>query len=629
MTEFDVDWSLRRVLGTWIHAYVSSKISRVVDLYDHHVDLSIPEAGEDMYKFYTFVVKIEDILSDENYIKYTDMMPLVDSLIFEIPMSEQAALISWKYLRILCRLIYLFNRMKLNMETFQQVLVKHTPEIIRSIETLQIENPRLRSLHAVLGKSSPLAKTTKVRESLIALVHNSANDNGMNDLFNLSQRHSFVFVSSVIDNAKEIFQPICHFLTIKDSPSLNIIDLMREKIPEAILRQTLWKNIEASPMKEVHFSDVEWSRKREQETGAIAWEFIVRILANEYSDLTVPSSIMDVLNEGNSENLNRLSLLPMRKKLKTSSGNDKPVPVHSIKAVCALLLMSSRTLINCSCSSKTSAFVDKILASHGVSEQTKKSIVKARLIAFAAHEMTKFPIVRPYERYNFRNIFSSYSISSIFDRASNQPFKPATLNEISLVHAVSLGGLEIDSSSMIYLLMSVKRGNANINDSLYRELHDAINSTYEISDVSYDHNDDKVFDDLRGNLNAHVTERKSNYTESLIFCLAFVFRMAYFTNIDVKAVHFIPFIRLLDIIIVKEKSPVTKVCFELFLDNFKLPGSSVKNMTSLHLDNVHVDVRGIFKYLLLILNVQLVESTSPPLTLVDFIEHTKKITLYK
>ncbi|MBT0666700.1 IVSP3-1-like protein [Lissonota sp. PSUC_FEM 10030012] len=629
MSEFDGNWSLRRILATWIHTHVYCLLNNDIDMHEHSVNLAIPQPGEDMYKFYAFVMKIEEILGDEEFRDLKNPLQM-EHLKFEIPSSEQNNPIAWKHLRVLCRLIYIFNRIHAHhLDKLYNVMSAHTPGLVGLIHRLQNENPRLKSL-VIAANGTSLEDTVKVHRSLDVLVHkfDTNNDERVNQLFNLHKHRSFVYVCSVIDEAGMLFEPICQFLPDDQKSSLDIMNLIMEKIPEHILRETLWKNMNVPPSREIDHFDVEFSNQCQQEIGAIAWEFICRVLAVGHAKSTIPMNILD--KERITKFVLPVSLLPANvKDTMIDASRDSLINIHSIMGICALLIMSSNTLANCQCSSKTIDFVMNILAKCDAAKRKAKSSINAKVLAFAAHEMTKFPIVRPNERYHYRNLFSSYRQDYIFGRAENIPFEKGNLNEISFVHGARLGGLEIDHSTMLFLLASIKRSGIVMTDSLYDELRSSINSVYPMSDTNLNEKEDETFSRLRNNANHSVKDRISTYKEFTIFCLSYVLRMAYFTNVDVRASHLIPIVLLLDTNTGAKHLPITSACLQTFLSNLPVESASSANLTSSELENMRVGIRAVFKYLLLVLNVLVMEDTGAQFTLVDFIEHTNAVSLHQ
>ncbi|MBT0666747.1 IVSP3-like protein [Lissonota sp. PSUC_FEM 10030012] len=573
-----------------------------------------------MYKFYTFLVKTEEIVTDELYRgRFNGFRS--ENINFDVPESDQP--ISWEHLRTLCRLINMFNRMQLENVVFQSVLNKHAPDVIGTLDTLQKTNPALKSLSFVVDSSIPLDQTAKIHVALDALVHkpHGNSDERMKQLFKLNKNHSFVFVRGVMDAAEEIFESIYQYLPESEKIVSSVIDLMAERIPERVLHQTLWKNINVAPIREIHASDAEWLQQRLQKIGSLAWEFNCRFLSQEYSNLTLTPEVLKKVNipEFNEQGKLRGELDDGR--MVISNDPDKTSYAHSIYNMSNLLISSSKTLVHCPCSSKTIEFVRNIFTTCDSKTLRAHSTVNARVFVFAAHEMSKYPFARPTERYNFRNMFTSYSQSCIFGRPLNAAFVPEHVNELSYVFTLRDAGLEVNHASMLYLLLSTKN-EKSIPDSVYTALLTAINVSYGATDDPIDF-DPKRLKKLANSVSDSVKYRVSVYEAIATFCIVYTLRMAYFTEADVHARHLIPIIRLLDINTENKKYPITAACLQTFLNNLPIRPAWSGNLTTQPLENIKgVEIRAIFKYFTILTNVFLMEKTQAQHTMVDFIQLT-------
>nr|AKD28049.1 IVSP3-like protein [Glypta fumiferanae] len=627
MAEFDGNWTLRRILATWLHTHVAACLDDDLDMDNNRANLAIPKPGKHMYEFYTFLVKTNEIITDELYRgRYNGFQS--ENITFHIPADERGKTVSWKHLRTLCRLINMFNRMQLDNATFQAVLNKHTLEVERSLDVLQSTNSALMSLLSITNAGVSLNETAKIHMALDRLVHKpfGNSDERMNELFKLNKNQSFVFVRGVIDAAEEIFESICQYLLEKENTISDIINLMKARIPERVLRQTIWKNINVTPTREVHASDADFLHQRLQKIGSLAWEFNCRFLSQVNSNLSLSSAILKKIHipEFN-ERRNALSVEEHNvEREMTDSGLDNVLHAHSIYSMSILLIFSSRTLVHCPCSSKTMEFVRNVFATCDDKKLREQSTANAKVFLFAAHEMSKFPFARPTERHNFRNMFTSYSQSYIFGRSMDAAFVPDHVNELSYVYALRDAGLEVDYANMLYLLLNTKKEKF-IPDSLYAALFAAVNVSYRMNDDSNLH-DSELLKRLENDISDGIKYRMSVYQPLTTFCIVYALRMAYFTQADVKAGHMIPIISLLDINTETEEYSITAASLRTFLNNLPIRPALSANLTAQPLESMKgVEIRALFKYFTLLTNIFLMEQTRAEYTIVDFIRSTSGV----
>lgn len=626
--------ALRKILASWVYAHVSNSLDSDVDIEQNRVDLAVPPPGDDMYRFYTFLLKIEDVLRDKSFGGRYDQF-ITDQIRFIIPPEDLDKPITWKYLKSFCRMLHFFNNMK-NDKSLSSVLAKYVPDVVKNLHTLEKKEPTFTSLLYVVRMKENLHATKSVFIALDDLMHRllGTDDGRVSGLFDLSKGQSYVFVNGVLDLARKLFEPILQYLPAEDKQSLTVIELVSERLPESVLQRSLWKNLETSPVNEVGFSDVRRLRSSKQEQGSLCWEFISTLISQRYCD--------DFLNDEVFEN----DMREFQRFVDSTSANgneipqDKENPVGkqqifklSMYSISALLLLSSKTLVHCQCATKTVEFISLIFKTFHKTKLKERSLANCKLLVFAAHEIAKFPMVLPSDRFNFRNMFISYRQADIFERPLGNIFNYEYLNELDFVRILEIAGLRPTQETLIHLLLELKDDpNIVLPDCRYLELLNTITDSFGSPPFTENLDNSetrKTYCSMSSQSALLRLYGSGVYSAITIFCLSFVHKMAYFSQrVVLSAKHLIPIIRFIDFNTQDNAYPITSAMLVMYMRH--LPGrpNSSAELTPASIDGQRIPIITMFKYLSLVVNLLILEHTEGKHTMVDFIEQSGSITLY-
>nr|ADI40465.1 unknown [Hyposoter didymator] len=627
--------SLRQILASWVYAHVSNCLDNDADIEQNRVDLAVPPPGGEMHKFYTFLLKIEDILRDKSFGGRYDQW-ISDDLHFIVPPEDLDKPITWKYLKRLCRLLHFFNNMK-NEPPLLSVLAKHVPGVVKNLDTLEKSEPTFASLLFVVQMKGKLRDTASVSNALDQLMHRilGTDDDRVNGIFDLTKKQSYVFVNGVLDLARQLFEPILQYLPAEDKESLTILDLVKERLPESLLQQTLWKNLETSAVNEVGSSDVRRLRSSKQEQGPLCWEFISALLSEKYCDDVLHD---EVFEKNDLRGFHRFLDGASAHENETLQGQESAVEKKhifklSMYSISALLLLSSKTLVHCQCATKTVQFVSLIFATFDEAKLKMQSLANCKVLVFASHEVSKFPMALPSDRFNFRNMFITYRQADIFERPPGTIFKYEYLNELNFIRMLEIAGLQPTQETLIHLLLELKNDpTVVLSDFLYLQLLHTITYSFGSPPFTSDLDNSEIRERYRSLSSTNALLRLYGagvYNATTIFCLSFVQKMAYFSHRAVlRAINLIPIIQFIDFNTRNNLYPITSAMLQMYLRH--LPGrhNNSTALTSASVDSQHMATITMFKYLSLVVNVMILEHTKGKYTMVDFIEQSGQITLY-
>nr|ADI40478.1 unknown [Hyposoter didymator] len=527
------------------------------------------------------------------------------------------------------------------MATFQKALQKHLPLVVRELDTLEKKEPPYKSLLSALRLSGNLRNTVTVFNALDQLLHRllGTDDSRLSSLFKLDKRQSYVYVNGVLDSARQLFEPIVQYLPAEERKHSTIIELVNERIPDSLLQETLWKNLGTTPLYEVSAADVERLQTTDQQQGSLCWEFITGLISMKY--------YTDILNKEvfNGKELKKLqSVLNARPdpgvKCKYNEEKEnrtnfvvKRVFKLSMYSIAALLLLSSKTMLQCPCAAKTRNFISLVFSLCDEIKLQAKSLENCKLLVFAAHEISKFPMVEPADRFKFRNLFITYRQEDIFGRPTGHMFKYKYLNELNFLRQIETAGLEPTYELLLHLLLTLKNDRSvSFSDLLYFQILNAICSSFGFAPITLEWKKPEEIEKYRTLSSKSSLLRlygKGSYDAFTIFCLAYVQKMAYFNDQPMDSIkHLLPLIHLMYFNTKNNVYPITCAFLEMYMQH--LPCDHMKSLIdgSSCLESKQFGTQLLFKYLSLVVNVMMMEQTKGQYTMVDFIEQSGEITLY-
>lgn len=632
--------SLRKILASWIYAHVSSRLNSDRDIEKNKLDLAVPRPGCEMFGFYTFLLRPELIMRDEVYQGEFEHL-IDDDLHFRIPTQDLNKPITWKYLKSLCRLLHIFNRMKTDMGKFGKALEKHKSPVVNNLDNLETKELPYKSLLSALQLSGELKNTPVVFEALDQLLHRllATDDYRLNSLFKLDKRQSYVYVNSVLESARQLFEPIVQYLPANERKHSTIIELINERIPELLLQQTLWKNLGTSPLHEISVTNVERLQTTDQQQGSLCWEFITGLISMKYYTDILDREVFDgkelkelqaVLNARPDSNV-KSKYNKENEKLKNFVV--KRVFKLSMYSIGALLLLSSKTLLQCSCAAKTQKFISLVFSLCDEMKLQAKSLVNIKLLVFAAHELSKFPIANPHDRFKFRNLFITYRQKDIFGRCTRDMFQYKYINELNFVRQIEAAGLEPTYEILLHLLVTLKNDRSvSFPDALYFQLLKAICWSFGSAPIKLHYNKFEEIEKYRALSSKSPLLRlygNGSHDAFTIFCFAYVQKMAYFNEQPMDSVNYLlPLKELLDWNTKTNVYPITSAFLNMYTQH--LPHDVMESLIdgSAGTKNQKFQAQTLFKYLSLVVNVMMMEQTKGQFTIVDFIEQSGEITLY-